>query len=292
MPREHTFKIAVSQRPRAAHTIFHKFMEKIPVTETVRVYAVGGDGILFDCLNAIIDYPNTQLAAIPYGTTNDYIRSIGEGLKPVFRDIPRQMSARMLETDLLDCGGMMAMNMVMVGIEAYALQEVYRAVTAISPSQQSRIFGLLSVMSGAKVMFDKDVMAREYTCLVDGEPRTGKYSNISVINAGYYGGVFFSNKHATPDDGYLHVVFCNETSPYRLIPAILKYTRGGFEAYPNMFEYVKCREIQIQSDHAFPAGIDGEQFWTSGLHIRNIKGAIRFADPTGLGYRRRDTSVS
>ena len=45
--------------------------------EPIRVYACGGDGTIFDIVNAIYGYKNAEFAAIPLGSGNDFIRLFG-----------------------------------------------------------------------------------------------------------------------------------------------------------------------------------------------------------------------
>jgi diacylglycerol kinase family enzyme len=94
----------------------------------VRLYAVGGDGILFDCLNGLIGLPKSELAAVPYGHTNDdFMSAFGEGIRDVFRNIPLQAAVPFIATDILHYGGDYAMNLCIVGIESAALfKAVYR----------------------------------------------------------------------------------------------------------------------------------------------------------------------
>ena len=42
------YKIYISRYPRDAVAAVHRYVSNVPPDETARVYAVGGDGILFD----------------------------------------------------------------------------------------------------------------------------------------------------------------------------------------------------------------------------------------------------
>jgi len=66
------FNTHISRYPRDAIAVVHRFIASCPGDETVRIYAVGGDGILFECLNGMVDFPNAELTSVPYGNANDF----------------------------------------------------------------------------------------------------------------------------------------------------------------------------------------------------------------------------
>ena len=45
--------------------------------EEIRFYACGGDGTLYDVVNGAFGYKNVQVAVIPLGSGNDFIRLFG-----------------------------------------------------------------------------------------------------------------------------------------------------------------------------------------------------------------------
>ena len=46
--------------------------------DAVRVYACGGDGTVNEVVNGIFGFKNAELAVIPIGTGNDFIRTFGD----------------------------------------------------------------------------------------------------------------------------------------------------------------------------------------------------------------------
>ncbi|MDR0624169.1 MAG: acylglycerol kinase family protein, partial [Treponema sp.] len=72
------YKLYISRFPRDAIGAIRMFMAGIPEDSRVRVYAAGGDGILFDCLNGVVGFENAELAIMPFGITNNFVRSFGE----------------------------------------------------------------------------------------------------------------------------------------------------------------------------------------------------------------------
>ncbi|MDR0324382.1 MAG: acylglycerol kinase family protein, partial [Treponema sp.] len=95
------FSIFRSKYRRNALMIIEEELELAKAGEVVRVYAAGGDDILFDCLNAVVHYPNMELAVVPYETINDFLRIFGLQNYDSFRDIPTLVKAKTLPTDII-----------------------------------------------------------------------------------------------------------------------------------------------------------------------------------------------
>jgi diacylglycerol kinase family enzyme len=104
------YQIYISKYPRDAIGAIRSYMGAVPADITVTVNAVGGDGILLDCLNGIIIYSNTELAVVPYGVTNNFVRAFGEGREALFRDIGLQAISPAIPTDILKCGSNYAID--------------------------------------------------------------------------------------------------------------------------------------------------------------------------------------
>ena len=45
--------------------------------ETVRVYACGGDGTVHEIANGLVGFKNAELAILPLGTGNDFVKTYG-----------------------------------------------------------------------------------------------------------------------------------------------------------------------------------------------------------------------
>jgi diacylglycerol kinase family enzyme len=99
------YHIHISRFPRDGIRFVRKYIEAAR-DEMVRVYAVGGDGIVFDCLNGMSDQPNAQLAIVPYGMYSDFLRVFGEGsqVRDAFRDIETMATTGTMAVDVMSLG--------------------------------------------------------------------------------------------------------------------------------------------------------------------------------------------
>ncbi|MBQ5480028.1 MAG: acylglycerol kinase family protein [Clostridia bacterium] len=73
-----------------------------------RFYAVGGDGTLYEVVNGAYGHKNAQVAVVPKGSGNDWIRLFGD--KELFLDIEGQIEGTPYTIDCLKAGDEIAIN--------------------------------------------------------------------------------------------------------------------------------------------------------------------------------------
>lgn len=90
----------------------------------MRLYACGGDGTLTETATGAAGCPRAQIAAVPCGSANDYVRSYGG--TAAFLDIPAQVHGRAVPVDAVDCGDRVSMNSASMGMDAAVAQKMVR----------------------------------------------------------------------------------------------------------------------------------------------------------------------
>ena len=287
------YSILISRYSRDAIALIRKWVEKNRCDDTVRVYAVGGDGILFDCLNGIVGLPNTELASIPYGTSNDFVRAFGENKKSLFRNIALQVSSPAIPTDIIHCGNNYAINFCSLGLESDAIRssiELYNeASQRIKKYRRLNrfLFFTIPFLISLKAVYNKKVLNQHYIISLDGEDFSGVYSSINLANGPCYGG----NKNpvitAMPDDGILDGLFTRCTSSFRAIRIMPSFVKGMFSKYPDYFLWKRFKKIEIRSEDPLLVVLDGEMFFDTYLKVEIIPKAVNFVAPGGISYFRR-----
>jgi diacylglycerol kinase family enzyme len=286
------YEIHVSRFPRYAIRTARRYITRTDPETPVRVYAVGGDGILFDCLNGIVGLPNAELAPVPYGHTNDFIRAFGEGLNDVFRDIPLLASAPVVPTDVLHCGSNYALNLCTVGLESAAIfysvdiQQKLKTWPRFLRNN-SRVYNITYYLGGFMVMFDRKMLTQEYVISIDGEDLSGTYANVNIANGPCYGGDKSAVTSAVPDDGFMDVLMFKGTGPLRGLIRILPYTKGHYDRFPGDFTLKRGKTISIRSKDPLMIDLDGEAFLDTNITIELVKQAVKIAAPNNLSYSRR-----
>jgi diacylglycerol kinase family enzyme len=285
--------IHVSRFPRDAIAVIRNYFKGLKGGETVRVYAVGGDGILFDCLNGVVGLPNAELAIVPYGNTNDVVRAFGENNNELFRDISLQAVSPTIPTDIIYCGSVYALNFCTIGVESDAIMKAleFRQFSEDRGGMfrwlKDAVYSSFDYLGGIYAVFNKAVMNQHYSLTIDGEHLTGQYCNINIANGPCYGGDKHAVLTAMPDDGFLDVLFFKSAPPLKILGEMIPYTKGRYTNYPDDFIWRRVRKLAIRSDTPLYIGLDGEVFFDTNITVEVVPAAVNIVAVNGLTYERR-----
>jgi diacylglycerol kinase family enzyme len=253
------------------------------------VYAVGGDGILFDCLNGIAEMENMELAIMPYGSSNDFVSAFGEDNINSFRDVSKQVSSGTIRTDILYCGSNYAMNVCTVGVESasvmYAMRLIRMFDWAVRISR--RVVPVLYTIGGVFGILSGRFREQRYSVTLDGERVDGAYATINLANGPCYGGDLSAVTSAMPDDGVLDVLLLKSGGVLKILKMLPVYLRGNYYKYPKDCSYRRARRMEISSETPLAVNLDGEMFFDTSLTVEVMPQAVDVVAVDGLGYKRR-----
>ena len=105
------YAIHVTDAPGAATALARQEADK---GDPVRLYACGGDGTLLEVFRGMAHAPNAQLACVPCGSGNDFVRMLPRPRR--FRSIAAQVAGTPRRLDSLRCNGEPAMNLCSMGM--------------------------------------------------------------------------------------------------------------------------------------------------------------------------------
>jgi diacylglycerol kinase family enzyme len=285
------YDLHVSQFPRDAVGFIPLFAKSLPDSTTLRVYAVGGDGILFDCLNGIMGLKNVELAAIPYGYTNNFIRGFDKNDRSLFRVMSQQYDAPTIPMDVMRCGNNYALNYCVVGLEAGTvlrtgkirerLEKGHSLNRWLSRQFYTRFFyeGCLGACS------DKKLLHQRYEVDIDGEKSIGAYQGISIFNSPYYGGNMHPINNAMPNDGMLDILTIRSQGVFRIFCLFPFYVSGHYKMFPRNFTLKEGKKISIRSENILLVSMDGIVFFEPELEIELLPAAVQFVDAGRHGYK-------
>ena len=282
-PGREDYKIYLSRYPRDAIAAVHRYISNCPNDEIVRIYAVGGDGILFECLNGMVDFPRAELTSVPYGNANDFIRSFGDKAKESFRDIRKLSTSPSRSIDIIHCGSNYALTQVIVGIVGQTVMYANSLFPHFPRKWLRKNISLAYTICGVMAICNNEVMRQRYTVVLDGEDFSGNYCNIHVANGPCDGGTLLPSPYARPDSGYLEVIFANTSRKSDFMRSMGDYNSGRFEKH-KFFFHKRCRTLEVKSDVVMRVQIDGEGFYAQELKIVIIPGGIKFFAPEGLVF--------
>ena len=119
------YEIYKTTGPRAVVEFLKGYLKK-NAKDTVRVYACGGDGTVNEAVNGMVDFDNAELAILPTGTGNDFVKIYGVTNENVekYRDFKPLINAQPIEVDLSKISGaslrepMYSINVINFGFDA------------------------------------------------------------------------------------------------------------------------------------------------------------------------------
>jgi diacylglycerol kinase family enzyme len=285
------YTVHVSRFPRDAVSLVRAFAGSLRGEAPVRVYAVGGDGILFDCLNGVMGLGNVELAAVPYGRTNNFVRGFGRQNLALFRDIALQVSAPAIPLDVMYTGSLFALNFCVAGTESEALQiaqnirEYMGGGSFMSRWIKGRFYDHIYYLGAVPAIFGRKELRQRYTITLDGEDLSGDYRGIKISNGCWYGSGRCPLRAARPDDGMLDILFANAAGPFRTFSLLPFYVKGRYYQFPADFMMKRGRKLSIRSESPLILNFDGITHFDTGLTIELLPGAVKFADPSRQGYQ-------
>ena len=284
------YAIHISRFPRDVAGFIPAYAKELGDDTRLRVYAIGGDGILFDCLNGIMGLQNAELGAIPYGRTNIFLQGFGRNSKTAFRSIERQYSAPAVAMDVIHCGSSYSLSNCVIGLEAKTvritdiMRENLNNGNAFTRWLNRNLYTLIYFIAGIAACRNTEFNNYRYTVDFDDKQISDTLMGISIFNSPYYGGRLHPVRKAMPNDGILDTLTHRRRGgvpAYYLIPL---YVSGRYALFPKSLHYRQCRKIKIKSDKPAVMSMDGIVFYESDLEIELLPGAVRFIDPSALGY--------
>jgi YegS/Rv2252/BmrU family lipid kinase len=280
------FSILVSLFPRDAVGGVRKEVKNAEEGETVRVYAVGGDGILFDCLNGIMGLPDTELASVPYGSSNDFIRAFGEGKADLFRNITALTSAKTLQTDVMAFGSNYAINTCTIGLESLSVIKMSKFARQHHSflNRLSFLYGPMLFMESLVSQFDQQVINQPYDIVIDSIDFSGKFSTINIANGPCYGGTKSVAPMARPDDGFLNVTLFKSIGSIRTTLVMPSYLKGKT---PSNCKVIRAKKVELHSKSPLQMQMDGEIFFDTDITIEIKPAAVQFVAADELTYDKK-----
>jgi len=275
------FSIQFSRYRRNAIGIIHSEMEKAEAEDIVRVYAVGGEEILYDCLNGAAHFPNVQLAAVPYGESSDFLNIFGRENAELFRDIPLLAESNTVPTDIIKWGANYALNSCCIGMNPALSKNLKIVKTTLNKGVFAVFSKLSSFLYFAIKSFDKNVVARKYSIEIDGADYSGQYSLIHAANGPYYAGKKTGASDAAPNDGLLNIALIKSSYALKTMLSLGAYSRGK---RPGNCVYLKAKNMTIQSENQMLIQLDNEYIQDTKISLNLVNHAVQMVAVNGALY--------
>ena len=269
------YKIRVTQAPGHASSIA---AEESASGEPVRLYSCGGDGTLNEVAAGAMPYPNAQVACIPTGSGNDYIRNFGT--RDDFLDLPSQAEGVPLSVDMIRCGARTAVNICSCGYDATVAfnLEKFKKLPFIEGHVAYILSCLYTLVKSNRNPFE---------ILVDG--KTGfkeDYLLAAFCNGCWYGGGFKVAPRAALSHGKLDFVLIKTLPRLRFLKGVGKFRTGDQSDFRDLITYIQGTSVAVKSAFPVPVNLDGEIVYAQSMEFSVIPNALSFVLPVRLSARR------
>lgn len=264
-------------QPASARDMTACALELAARAEPCRLYACGGDGTLNRVLAGIVGHTNAELALLPCGTGNDFVRSLGP--KDRFLDVAAQIQGQSVPLDVIRMGDAYALNMVNIGVDCDVVVEAARMKTRpLIKGDLAYLLAVIKVLRRGKVY-------RMLLQVDEEEAREEAFFLIAIANGRFCGGGFQAAPQALPDDGYLDVCAIRPLAGWKLLVLLAKYRRGRHLDDPAFSPYIiygKCKSVGVDAAEPVCLSVDGEVSDFQRASFEVLPHAVNFSLPKGV----------
>jgi len=249
--------------------------------EPVRFYACGGDGTLNEVFSGAYRYPDAQVACVPLGSGNDFVKNFGTAEE--FLDLEDNIAGTAVPVDLMQVGeSQISAAICSVGLDAAVAYSIphFRRLPLCGGTMAYKLSIIENVCKP---------LGHRMTVTVDDASFTGNYLLVAVANGTTYGGGFRAAPCARMDDGLMDVVLVNRVSRLKMAAVIAQYQAGrhfsGEKIVPELdgiISFVRGRKIAIIPERPIVTNIDGECDVRDSIHIEMLPHAAQFVLPARL----------
>lgn len=269
------YEIAFTERAGDARRIARAAAES---GEQVRLYACGGDGTLNEVVNGAAGYANAAVTNVPIGTGNDFLKIFGRDYKARFLDLAALAKGPQAAMDLIDCNGLLGIDIVCAGIDARIAEDKdkYKALPPVSG------IGAYILSLIVNVLFKSIAAPAVVDC---GDLHfDGETTIICVCSGRYYGGGFMPVGDNMPDDGVLETLVIPKVSRFTFFRLVGQYAQGKYRNYPDLIWHRRVEGAVVRSEQELVACVDGEIVRGRSLDIRLSDKKVNFFYPADVDY--------
>ena len=217
------------------------------------IVPVGGDGMINRVLNRIMG-TNNILGFLPYGTGNDFARTIKETLDEGVNEV-----------DVVRINEKYFINVACFGVDAEIANDDRFVHSKIIPKKFRYKVGVPSHFLNYK--------PEELNVKVNGEEINRKFTTVVVCNAKYYGGGFKVGSNSIVNDSKIEVYLVEQMKMLDMVGTILSMKNGKHEEKDGVRK-ITTDSLTISSENIIDSNIDGEKYSNTNFDMSVIPNGI------------------
>lgn len=228
--------------------------------------ALGGDGMINEVVNGLMDLPINQrpaLALIPCGNGDDFARTIKMSRKP--NESLKQFESLALTPTSIDVGR--ANDIWFLETLSFGLDAAIALGTADLRKKTKRTGTSLYLQCGIDQLVNHREIRHATLTLDDNKPQQLGFYLLAIQNGVSYGGGFKICPKANLTDGLFDICYATPTlSASEAIKLLLKAKNGKHTEHPNL-TFAKARRAHLSLPSGVPTQIDGEELLATEYEI-------------------------
>ncbi len=255
--------------------------QKIAKTgQEVRFYACGGDGTLYEVFFGAYKYSNAQVASVPGGSGNDYVRNFATVQD--FINLQDNINGKSVKVDLIRINDKIAHDIASVGLDANVAfgMRKFKNVPLINGKLAYNLSIIQQVLKP---------LGQKLKITINGKTLQNEFLLTAVCNGKTYGSGIMASKYSNLSDGMLEVVIVNKISKLKIASVFSVYKSGNHlvndtqvrDDLKDIIAYEKCTDIVIENSDGKKnvVNIDGETCLMDIINISVLKDAANFVLP-------------
>ena len=279
------YEVYETEGPRCVIPYLKKYLAAHK--ETVRVYACGGDGTVHEVANGLVGFKNAELAILPVGTGNDFVKTYGVTNENIaqYRSFKPLINGQPVEIDLSKIsGGNLAepwysINVINFGFDAIvgARGNYYK--------ENGLPAGVKEGTNPYDYALKHDAMKHgrfnDIEVFADGEKLNEKQMLLATLAQGQWvGGQFKCAPKSDNTDGLIDVCVLKTMTFLGLGMIIGTYTKGKHLDKPRKkIVYRQAKEIKMVAPQDFDVCVDGEMIKGNNFVVEVCPKAIKLVPP-------------
>lgn len=246
--------------------------------QRIRIYCVGGSGTLRNVVNGIENFERVEVAFLPLGLTNDFMKTLGSS-EEQFMLLRNLLRGEVKKIDYIQTSGGIALNTFSLGMDANVVRSL----------EKNRIFGMFGKMIPYINAFLYSLFVStpdEYEIYADGElVYEGLSSEVIFGNGNVLGGMFTFGKKQKITDGKGCLLIERKRQGFSLLPTIWAMIRGDLEmlGQKNLVTEATDFSIRRRDGGQLAVNFDGEMVYgIEQWDAKIVKQGLKFVVPMGV----------
>lgn len=277
------FEVYKTTGPRSVIPFLKEYLKK-NAKDTVRVYACGGDGTIHEVANGLVGAENAELAIVPIGTGNDFVKIYGGNER--FQDLKKLIEAKAQPIDLSKLTSpslkeeWYSINVINFGFDAIvgAMGNYYKEHGL---PEEAKKKGLGPYDYALKHDAMKHGRFNDIEVFADGEKLNEKQMLLATLAQGQFvGGQFKCAPKSVNNDGLIDVCVLKTMTFLGLGMIIGTYTKGKhLDRKRRKIVYRRAKQVTMSGPKDFDVCVDGEMIKGNNFTVECVPGAIKLVIP-------------